>query len=408
MTAEEQAGVESAPKEEELAVIGLADKIIAAAIAERATDIHLDPERKGVKVRFRIDGVMHDILVMPKHLHAPVVGRFKLMADLDLQVRHSAQSGRILVTHEGREYDLREAVLPTVYGEKVTMRLLQAERDFMKFEELPYRESDRKRLLECLHSPTGLLVFSGPTGSGKKTAMYACMRERVSPEWNLLTIEDPVELPIPGVNQVQVNRKVGLTFANTLRHFLRHDPDIIMVAEVPDGETANLCLNAALTGHLVLTQLHVHQAELVVSRLIDMGADPYLVSESLLMASSQRLLRRICPKCAQEVKHPAALLAEWRKRAEAEGLSWPREAPVFRRGKGCENCRKTGYYNRTAIFEILVMDRELANLVSARAEPSEIRAAAIRKGMTTIFADGLTKAMAGETTVEEVLRVVGG
>jgi type IV pilus assembly protein PilB len=408
MTLQEQARTEAVLGAEEQALIELSNKIIQAAISDRASDIHIDPELKETKIRFRIDGVMHDVLALPRSVHNPLVNRFITMGDMDTGDRVSIQHGRVEVHHESRGYDLRETALPSVWGEKVVVRIFDQSAALLSLDRLGYRETDRKRLDECLCSPMGLAVFTGPSGCGKTTVMYGAMSQLTRPEKTLYSIEDPVEVRLPGVTQIQVNRKAGLMFAEVLRGLMRADPDVIMVGDVRDLATAETCFQAALTGHLVLTQLHATTALGAIQRLWDMGVEPFIMASSLLMVSAQRLVRRICTECKQPAEYPAQLMAEWRKRAEEGGLVWPDEPPTFYKGKGCDRCRKTGYYGRMAIFEILVSDKHIAELIATRADLSHVREAAIRRGMTTMLADGMAKAMAGQTAVEEVLRVLGG
>jgi len=408
MKLQEQAKTEAVLGAEEQALIELSNKIIQAAITDNASDIHVDPDREQTKVRFRIDGVMHDVVTLPKNVHDPLVNRLMTMARMDTADRMSIQDGRAHVNIEAGEYDIRESVLPAVWGQKVTLRILDTRADLIQLDRVGYRESDRKRLSECLRAPQGLIVFTGPTGCGKTTVMYGAMRQVSAPCNTLYSIEDPVEMRLPGVIQIQVNRKAGLMFAEVLRGLMRADPDIIMVGDVRDLATAEICLQAAVTGHLVLTQLHATTAPGAIQRLLDMGIEPFIMSSALIMVSGQRLVRLICKECKSPVEYPSQLLAEWRKRAEEGGLAWPEEAPTFYKGKGCDRCRSTGYTHRTGIFEVLVVDHHIAELIATRADLSHIREAAIRKGMTTMLADGMAKAMAGITTVEEVLRVTGG
>ncbi|HUT75081.1 MAG TPA: GspE/PulE family protein [Armatimonadota bacterium] len=404
MTLQEAAG--EAWKAEETALVELSNKIVAAAVADNASDIHIDPAPKESKVRLRIDGVMHDALTLPKNVHDPLVTRFKTMADLDTANHRAIQTGRIFVSVEGQEHHLRECVLPTVYGEKLTLRTMP---DVLPtLDRIGYRESDRERLDRCLHQPCGLLVFSGPTGCGKTTIMHSALNRVISPERVLMSVEDPVEILLPGVIQIGVNRKLGISHADVLCGVLRSDPDIIMVGDVPDAETLEQVLQAAITGHLVMTTVHANDAALAIQRLLQIGADPFLLAQGLLMVSSQRLARRVHADCKQPVEYPAEVVAEWRRRAEAGGLPWPDEPPTFYKGAGCDKCMHTGYYGRMGVFEIMVMDPELMNLVATGADASRLREAAIRGGTTTMFADGMAKVIAGETTAEEVVRVLGG
>ena len=407
MKLQEQAKSEAVLGAEESALVELSNKIIQAAVVDRASDIHVDPAPKETKVRFRIDGVMHDVLTLPKKVHDPLAARFKLMSALDTANRVAVQNGRIYLELEGREYDLRETVLPSVWGEKVVLRILDRSYSAPRLDWVGFGEANRKRLDQCLNSPCGLIIFSGPTGCGKTTVMYGALQQISSPEKTLYSIEDPVEVRLPGVTQIQVNRKAGLLMPDALRGFFRSDPDVIMVGEILDLETAELCVKAAITGHLVVTQLHTNDAPGVIQRLLDMGIEPFMLSQGLIMASSQRLVRVICKHCRAPADYPAELAAGWRERTEEGGLVWPDEPPTFYKGKGCDRCRNTGYWGRTGIFEILVVDKHIAELIATRADLSHIRESAVRKGMTTMLADGMAKAMAGQTTVEEVLRVLG-
>jgi type II secretory ATPase GspE/PulE/Tfp pilus assembly ATPase PilB-like protein len=394
--------------DEEAALVELSNKIMAAAVTDNASDIHIDPAPKETKVRLRIDGVMQDVLTLPKNVHEPLVTRFKTLADLDTANHRAIQSGRIMISHEGREYDLRETVLPTFFGEKLTLRMWPESIARVSLDQVGYSGANRERLEQCLHRPCGLLVFSGPTGCGKTTIMHAAMNSIISPERVVMSVEDALELRLPGVTQISVNRKLGMSHADVLRGIMRSDPDVIMVSDAPDKETAEQMLQAAITGHMVMTTVHADDAALAIQRLLRMGADPFLLSEGLLMVSSQRLARCIHADCKQPIEYPAEIVGEWRRRAEAGGLKWPDEPPTFYKGQGCEACLHTGYYNRMGLFEIMVMNQELRNLVATCADASQLQAAAIQDGMTTMFADGMAKAIAGETTVEEVVRVLGG
>ncbi|NIM04671.1 MAG: type II secretion system protein GspE [Armatimonadetes bacterium] len=406
MTLQEHAASESVLGAEEEALVELSAKIIEAAAADGASDIHINPTPRETTVRFRIDGVLQDVLTLPKNVHDPLLTRFKAMADLDTSNRRTVQDGRILMNLRGQEYDLRENVIPSVLGEKATLRLLDKVRGLPGLERLGYREEDRKRLESPLRAPSGVIIFSGPSGSGKTTHAYAALQHIARPEVNIMTIEDPVEYSLPGMVQIGVNKKMGLTFPVGLRGILRSDPDIIFVGAIRDLETAELCFQAAMTGHLVMSQLHATTAAGVIERLLDMGIEPFVISQGLILASAQRLVRVLCKDCREKAKYSAKFLSDLRKRAEAEGLIWPNKPPVFYQAKGCEKCRKTGHWRRIAVFEMLPMDHEIACMTAARASVEEIRQAAIKKGMTTMFADGIYKAMTGEISVEEVLRVL--
>jgi type II secretory ATPase GspE/PulE/Tfp pilus assembly ATPase PilB-like protein len=364
--------------------------------------------RRESNVRFRIDGVMHDVLTLPRNVHDPLVTRFKNLADLDVANRRAIQMGRMIVQHRGDEYDLRETVLPAVLGEKITVRIWGEEHVRVQLDQLGFSKSDGAHLERCLRAPGGLIVFSGPVGCGKTTVMHAAMLHLASPEKTLYSIEDPVEISLPGVIQMSVNKKAGVSFADALRGFMRSDPDIVMVGEVPDEETVKQAVQLAITGHLVMTQLHANDAASAVERLIRIGADPFLLSESLLMISSQRLIRRICTECKEPADTAPEVITELVRRAMESGMPWPGGTPTFYNGKGCDRCLHTGYYRRTGIYEIMIIEGRLRELIRTGAERSGIREVAIKQGMTTMFADGMAKAIAGETTPEEVLRVLGG
>jgi len=406
MTLQEQAASPAVLGAEEEAVIRLLSKIIDAAIADRASDIHIDPSRRETKVRFRIDGVMQEVVSLPKNVHAALIARFKIMGDLDVAERRTIQDGHIRIQHEGKEFDLRMTIMPAVRGEKLAARLIAQAGDAIGLENVGYREPDMKRLEKCMHSPCGLMIFSGPTGCGKVTIMTSVVKQLMHPQINVMTVEDPVTFVLPGATQVMVNRKVGLTEAQAIRGFLRADPDIIMIGNMPNLETAELAVQAAITGHLVLAPLHADDAPQAVKRLFDMGVEPFLLSHCLLMVQSQRLARKICSNCKQKADYPEKFMTDLRKRAEAGGLVWPDKAPTFFKGKGCDHCRNTGYSGRIGIFEILTMEKkEMRELIAERASVEEIRKMAIADGMTTMLADGIYKALEGKTTIEEVVRV---
>jgi type IV pilus assembly protein PilB len=401
---------EAIPQDEESALIELANKIIQAAVADDASDIHIEPARDRTWVRFRIDGVMHEVLSLPRKVHDPLVTRFKTMADLDTASRRTLQGGRFIASVEEGEYDTRETVLPTIWGEKVVLRMWGEEHARLTLDQMRFGKPDRERLERCLHAPTGLLVFSGPTGCGKTTVMHAAMLSLVGPEKTLYSIEDPVEIRLPGITQISLNRKLGIDYPEALGGIVHADPDVVMVGDVPDADTAKATLEAAITGHLVMTTVHADNSALAVQRLVHIGADPFLLAQGLLMVSSQRLVRRICNECRGEIEYAEAAVKELVTRGQNEGMPWPGEHPTLYKGHGCDHCHGTGYYGRMGVYEIMVVDRvmnqQLAELIRAGAEASQLREAAVKRGMTTMFADGMSKAIAGETTVEEVMRVL--
>jgi len=385
---------------EEAPIIRVVNVIIQTAIKERASDIHIEPDRRGVRVRYRIDGVLHERMNIPKYVHAPLISRIKIMADMNIAERRVPLDGRIHVRHEGKDYDLRVSTLPTVFGEKAVMRILDQSSVLIGLNKLgmfPEVQADAETIII---QPNGMFLSTGPTGCGKTTTQYAILNKINSVEKNIITIEDPVEYQLPGISQVHVNRKAGLTFANAMRHFLRQDPDIIMVGEIRDLETGEIAVQAALTGHLVLSTLHTNDAPSAVTRLVDMGIEPFLISASVAAVLAQRLCRKICPNCKEQYRPPMEALTRVGFRvADAEDV-------VFYRGRGCEQCMHTGYYGRTGIFELMLMNEEIQNLVVKRAPLSEVVEAAIANGMKTLKQDGFEKVIEGITSIEEVMRVV--
>lgn len=397
LSAEEEEAVRIA---EEAPIIRAVNAIIHQAIRERASDIHVEPERRSVRIRYRIDGVLHEIMNLPRFLHPPLTSRIKIMADMNIAERRLPQDGRIPIrTPDGKDYDLRVSCIPTITGEKIVMRILDRQNPLIGLHKLGFFPDTYAQLERLISLPHGIILSTGPTGSGKTTTQYSILNRLNTTEVNIITIEDPVEYQLPGIYQVQVNTKAGLLFSNALRFFLRHDPDIMMVGEIRDLETAEIAIEASLTGHLVLSTLHTNDAPTSITRLIDMGVEPFLISASLIGALAQRLVRTLCPRCKEPYKPPVeALRRLGLTPEEVEGVT-------FYRGRGCEYCRHTGYYGRTGIFELMTVTEEIAELIVRRAPLSEIREAAKAAGMKTLLEDGMRKAMAGITTIEEVLRV---
>ncbi len=385
---------------EEAPIIRIVNVLFQQAIKERASDIHIEPQRRNVRIRYRIDGVLHEIMTLPKYVHAPLISRIKIMADMNIAERRLPQDGRIHLRHAGKEYDVRVSTIPTTFGEKAVMRILDKESMLMGLENLGFLPDTLAQVEKLIQQPNGMLLSTGPTGCGKTTTQYSILTRLNSVEKNILTIEEPVEYQLPGINQVAVNRKAGLTFATALRSFLRQDPDIIMVGEMRDLETAEIAIQAALTGHLVLSTLHTNDAPSAITRLIDMGVEPFLISATLLGVLAQRLARRICPKCKEPYQPPPEVLADFDLDPDQV------KDVTFYRGRGCEYCRHTGYKGRIGIFELMVMNEELADLTLKRAPLAEIRAAARAAGMRTLKEDGVQKVLLGITTFEEVARVV--
>jgi type IV pilus assembly protein PilB len=380
-------------------IIRIAHAIVQQAIQAGASDIHVEPNPRNLRVRFRVDGVLHEIMQMPKHIHPPLISRFKIMSEMNIAERRVPQDGRIGINYQSRDYDLRVSCLPTLNGEKIVMRVLDKGSVMIGLTKLGFFPDTLAGLEKLITQPNGMFMTTGPTGAGKTTTLYSCLNRVNSVERNIMTVEDPVEYQLPGVSQVAVARKAGLTFATALRSFMRQDPDIIMVGEVRDLETAEMAIQASLTGHLVLTTLHTNDAPSTVTRLVDMGVEPFLVSATLIGSLAQRLGRRICEKCKEQYEITGDELIPLGYKPDGSKLTlW--------RGRGCENCRQTGYKGRIGIYELMTMNEELSELIVRRAPVSEIRNAARANGMKTLQEDGLRKALAGTTTPEEIARVV--
>ena len=377
----------------EAPVIRLVNMIISRAAESGASDIHIEPFEDKVRVRYRVDGVLREVDTLPRQLLPAVVSRIKIMSRLDIANRRTPQDGRIKTKVAGRELDIRVATLPTIYGEQVVMRLLDKEKEDWDIDKIGLSDEDKKVFLDLISASHGMILVTGPTGSGKTTTLYSALKKLNRPGVKIITIEDPVEYVLPGVVQIQVNPQAGLTFSTGLRSIVRQDPDIIMVGEIRDRETADIAIHAALTGHLVLSTLHTNDAASAPTRLIDMGMEDFLVASALIGVVAQRLVRVICPNCREETEVPEDL-------AERFGI----EGKVFR-GRGCDSCRGTGYAGRTAIYEILVVDDEIRRAITSNADSETIKAIARKKGMKTLVESGLEKVKRGITTLEEVLRV---
>ncbi len=388
---------------EDAPIIKYVNLILRQALQERASDVHIEPSADDLRIRFRIDGVMHDITRSPKAIHGGVTTRLKVMASLDIAEHRIPQDGRISLSAGHRQVDLRVATLPTVHGEKVVMRVLDKSNAMLDLSDLGFLPTVKKRYEAAFRKPYGTILVTGPTGSGKSTTLYATLNALNNPERNLITVEDPVEYQLPGVNQVQVNPKAGLTFASTLRSILRSDPDIILVGEVRDRETAVIAIEAALTGHLVLSSLHTNDAAGTPMRLVEMGVEPFLVGSSLDCVVAQRLARQLCENCNEEYEPTEEELATfgWTE----EDLP-PQGAPRFRRAVGCQACSRTGYRGRIALHELLLITEEIERSVIAGASVADINRLGVEQGMIPLRHDGLRKAALGLTSLEEVLRVV--
>jgi len=385
---------------EEAPVVKLVNLIIDEAVKQSASDIHIEPQRGQVWIRYRVDGVLRDVMNPPKHLKAALVSRMKIMAEMDIAERRRPQDGRIHLVADGHNIDLRVSTLPTMFGEKVVMRILDQSSTMIGLGKLGF-PSDTLRLWENASSkPYGFVLVTGPTGSGKTTTLYSTLSKLNTMDKNIVTIEDPVEYQIPRVNQVQVNPKAGLTFANGLRSILRQDPDIVLVGEIRDQETAQIAIQASLTGHLVLSTLHTNDSAGAITRLVDMGVEPFLTSSSIIAVLAQRLARTICSKCKVAYAPPPDALGRLGVASDVHA------EVVFYRGQGCEHCRGTGYKGRVGIFELMMLTDAVRDLVVHRAPATEVRAQAIRDGMRTLRDDGLEKVITGISTIDEILRVV--
>ncbi len=380
-------------------IIRLINMILYQAVEAGASDVHIEPYEREVVVRYRIDGVLYERLRPPRRFHAPITSRIKVMANLNIAEKRLPQDGRIKIKVADKEVDIRVSVVPTAFGERVVMRLLDKETVLYGLDEIGFSDDHRELIDHLIHLSHGIILVTGPTGSGKSTTLYAVLQEINQPDKNIITIEDPVEYQIPGVGQIHVNTKVGLTFAAGLRSILRQDPDVVMVGEIRDRETAEIASQASLTGHLVFSTLHTNDAASAITRLIDMGIEPFLVASSVEAILAQRLVRRVCTACAEPVEPPARSL-------ERLGIDPAAAASGrFLRGRGCPKCFGSGYAGRIAIYEILRVDDTIRHLVMENAEASRIKEAAMAAGMRTLLQDGAAKVLAGITTLEEVLRV---
>jgi type IV pilus assembly protein PilB len=382
-------------------VVKLVNYLLYNAVRENASDIHIEPDDKKLRVRYRVDGKMYEKIRPPHQMHAAIVSRIKIMAELDIAQRRLPQDGGIHVLVEGRPIDLRVSVMPGNFGEKVVIRVIDPHKVLFNFESLGFTYDNLRLFRKVIHSPNGIVLVTGPTGSGKNTTLYAALAELNSDEVNICTVEDPVECNMAAINQFQVSEKAGFGFSTALRSLLRQDPDIIMVGEIRDQDTAGIAVQAALTGHLVLSTLHTNDAPGAVTRLLDLGVAPYLVSASLIAALAQRLVRKICSNCKTEYEPSASI----RKIVEESSGG---DIVKFYRGVGCKKCRNTGYAGRIAIHELFVPDEEIAGMINDHASLKDIRNLALQKGMAPLEADGIEKVKAGIVSVEEVLRIAKG
>jgi general secretion pathway protein E len=382
----------------EVPVIRLVNQLITRAVESRASDIHIEPLQNRLVVRYRIDGLLREFASPPSQLRAAIISRVKIMAKLNIAERRLPQDGRIRLAVQGREFDLRVSTMPTLHGESVVMRLLDRGSLAVDLPSLGFDATVLDPFFAVLHRPQGILLVTGPTGSGKTTTLYACLNRLNLPERKLFTVEDPIEYQLEGVNQIQVKPQIGLTFAHVLRSILRQDPDIIMVGEMRDLETAQIAVQAALTGHLVLSTLHTNSAAATVTRLLDMGVEDYLVTSTVNGVLAQRLVRKLCPHCREPYRVLPALASEI-------GLDTAMDETLLYRAKGCEHCLGSGYFGRVAVLEFLPLTDALRMLVHERATAQKIQEAATEAGMISMYHDGLRKARQGMTSLDEVIRV---
>jgi type IV pilus assembly protein PilB len=386
-----------AASSEEAPVIKLANLIVLQAIKDRASDIHLEPFEKQMRLRYRVDGVLIDATPPPKQMQLALASRFKIMSNLDIAERRLPQDGRMRVKVSGKDFDLRVSILPTVHGEKIVLRVLDKSNLSASIDKLGLDEATFRQFKTAIDAPHGLILVTGPTGSGKTTTLYSVLNELNNPTWNIVTVEDPVEFQLPGINQVPTKKEIGLTFANTLRSILRQDPDIIMIGEIRDTETAEIAIEAALTGHQVLSTMHCNDAPGAIARLDDMSIAPFLISSSLILSCAQRLMRRICSHCKEPLTYPAKMFADL-------GID-PNmfEGAQLFRGRGCDRCKNSGYAGRMAIIEVMTISDEIRKLIISRASTREMGKVAINQGMRTLRMVALDRARAGVSTLEQVL-----
>ncbi|HTV61286.1 MAG TPA: ATPase, T2SS/T4P/T4SS family [Verrucomicrobiae bacterium] len=388
-----------AASSEEAPVIKLANLIIVQAIKDRASDVHLEPFERTMRLRYRIDGALVDATPPPKQMQLALASRFKIMSSLDIAERRLPQDGRMRVKVGGKDYDLRVSVLPTVFGEKVVLRVLDKSNLSASLDKLGLDADTFRQFKAAIDAPHGLILVTGPTGSGKTTTLYSALNELNNPQWNIVTVEDPVEFQVPGINQVPTKKEIGLTFANALRSILRQDPDIIMIGEIRDTETAEIAIEAALTGHQVLSTMHCNDAPGAIARLDDMGIAPFLISSSAILSCAQRLVRRICSHCKEPVTYPQKMFEDLGiDPASFQGVQ-------LYRGRGCERCKNSGYSGRMAIIEAMTISDQVRKLIIARANTREMAKVAIKEGMHTLRMAGLDRAREGLSTLEQVLLV---
>jgi type IV pilus assembly protein PilB len=375
--------------------------LINQAVSDRASDIHIEPAERDVRIRYRIDGVLHEVMRSPKNIQNGLLSRLKVMADINIAERRVPQDGRISLMVSGKAIDLRVATLPTVYGEKIVIRILDKSSVLLKLSDLGFADKPYEIYERAFKKPYGTILVTGPTGSGKSTTLYGTLNIINSPDKNIITVEDPVEYRLAGVNQMQVNMKAGLTFAASLRSILRADPDVVLIGEIRDRETALIAMEAALTGHLVLSTLHTNDAPSAITRLIEMDVEPYLVASAVDCVVAQRLARRLCDRCKESYKP---------SEAELEAAGFPEEmrgeVETLFRSVGCSRCGKTGFRGRMGLYEVMPMTEEIERMAAERRSSEDIRRLAMSEGMLTLRTDGLQKARSGATSLDEIFRVV--
>ena len=384
---------------EEAPVVRLVNSILSQGVREGASDIHISPEKKYVQVRFRLDGKLHEVPAPPKHMFLPIISRLKILANMDIAVSRIPQDGRFTVKMKNKDINIRAATIPSIHGENMVLRLLDTSNSIYSLERLGMSDSDRKKIENMIVKPHGMVLSTGPTGSGKSTSLYSILKKINQPDIHIITVEDPVEYRIEKIRQVQLNRKAGMSFASGLRSILRQDPDVIMVGEIRDFETATLAVQAALTGHMVFSTLHTNDAAGAITRFIDMGIEPFLVSSTMSVSFAQRLVRKVCPNCMTTYNPSREVLKAW-------GINNKNNAN-FVQGKGCFNCMHTGYKGRTGVYEVLIIDEEVQDLILKRKSSHEIRQSALRSGkFTSLRENAAEKAIKGITTLEEAASAV--
>lgn len=385
---------------EDAPIVKLVNLIITRAVNDRASDIHIEPQEKDMRVRYRIDGVLHEVMRSPKQIQPAVLSRLKIMASMDIAEARKPQDGHCGLSINGQAIDFRVATLPTVYGERIVLRILQKESIMLRLEDLGFLPESLERFTSAYNKPYGAILVTGPTGSGKSTTLYATLNVLNTQAKNIVTIEDPVEYRLPGINQVQINARAGLSFGRGLRSILRTSPDIVMVGEIRDQETASIAVEAALTGHLVLSTLHTNDAPGAISRLTEMGIEPFLISSAIDCVQAQRLARRLCSDCKEAYTPSKQALVDIGFEVEGE------ELPTLYRPKGCSKCNGTGYKGRCGLYEVMLMSEQIERLTCERASSEELKKVAVEEGMKTLRQDGLEKVRLGTTSIEEVMRVV--